>query len=399
MTQKLITLLSSLFMLAALSSCIRDEAANAECDITAIDEAWLAEQKDIILGTPVVTNDHVSVNVKKGSDRTALAPRFTLTEGATLTANINGSVLDANGIARDFTTPQTYTTHSADGQWSKDYTVSFSYPIAIEQLSFEHFELDGSGRYQVWYEVDATDTEDPKRNYWSSGNSGYAILGIAKKPDAFPTVSDPLGVNGNAVKLVTLNTGSYGKLVGMPIAAGSIFLGSFHTEFAMSYPRLATHFGLQLVTAVPLRLEGYYKYTAGDEFTDKDKVVHPELHDTADIYAVLYEAKGHYTEVVNRQPTDSVADFAPLQGDNVLSDPRIVMMARIDNPGEPQEWTKFSEDFKLMPGKAIDYNLLANNGYAIAVVATSSRSGAYFEGAIGSTLYIDELRIVWQGEE
>ncbi|MBS7409302.1 MAG: PCMD domain-containing protein, partial [Prevotellamassilia sp.] len=36
------------------------------------------------------------------------------------------------------------------------------------------------------------------------------------------------------------------------------------------------------------------------------------------------------------------------------------------------------------------------NGYAVALVATSSREGAYFRGAIGSTLYVDQLKIVWK---
>lgn len=399
MKQFFLFLLVQLFLFLSTTSCIREEAANAECDITAVEEAWLNEQKDILIGSPIITNDHVTFSVKAGTDRTALAPRFTLTEGASLTALVDGKEVEANGITRNFTSPQTYTTHSEDGAWGKDYNVSFSYPIPIEEMSFEHYDLDGSQRYQVWYEVDPTDEQNPRRDYWANGNSGYAILGIAKKSDAFPTVSIDVGVKGNGVKLTTLNTGSYGKLVGMPIAAGSIFLGSFHTEYAMSYPRLATHFGLQLVVRKPLRLEGFYKYTAGETFTDKDKNVCPERHDTADIYAVIYEASGHYTEYKNRQLIDSVATFAPLQGDNILSDPRIVMMARIDNPGEPQDWTKFSEVFKLLPGKTFSEEILANNGYAIAVVATSSRQGAYFEGAIGSTLYIDELRIVWEGEE
>lgn len=393
------TLLSLLLLAGSLTSCIREEAANAECDITGVEQAWLNEHKDLLQGTPDVQNNRVAFTIKAGSDRSSLAPRFTLTEGATITANIDGADIEANGIARDFASPQTYTTHSADGQWTKDYAVSFNYPIPIKQLSFEHYTLDGSNRYQVWYEIDATDTTNPRRDYWASGNGGYAILGIAKTPEAFPTAAEAVGVAGNAVKLTTLDTGSYGKLVGMPIAAGSVFLGTFNTDYAMSYPRLATHFGLPLVAGKPLRLEGFYKYKAGETFTDAKKNVDPTRRDTADIYAVIYEASGHYTEVVNRQPVDSLAEFAPLQGDNVLTDPRIVMLARIANPGEPQEWTRFSEPFVMMNGKAFDDEKLRLGGYAIAVVATSSRQGAYFEGAIGSTLYIDELRIVWEGEE
>ena len=49
-----------------------------------------------------------------------------------------------------------------------------------------------------------------------------------------------------------------------------------------------------------------------------------------------------------------------------------------------------------MNGKTFDEARLAQNGYAIAIVATSSRQGAYFEGAVGSVLYVDELHIEWK---
>ena len=376
-------LLCMLLMLCAASSCIKDEPLNAECDITGVEQAWLDEYKDILVGTPILTNDHVAFNIKKGTDRSQLSPLFTLTEGARITALVDGTEVEGNGLTRNFSSPQTYTVHSQDGEWHKNYTVAFNFPRPIETMSFEHFALESTGRYQTWFEVDPTDTQNPQRNYWASGNGGYALVGIAKQPTDYPTASDPLGVQGNCIKLVTRRTGSFGDIVKMPIAAGNIFIGSFDASIAMKKPREATHFGLQLVGGKPLALEGYYKYTAGETFTDKNKQVCPERHDTADIYAVLYEV--------------DPADFQALNGDDVLSSPRIVMMARIDKPGEPTEWTHFSEPFRLMPGKEFDEERLRNDGYAIAVVATSSRQGAYFEGAIGSTLYVDELRVVWEG--
>ena len=50
---------------------------------------------------------------------------------------------------RDFTSPQTYTVHSEDGKWHKDYKVSFNYPTTpttTQLLGFEHFELDATGQ-------------------------------------------------------------------------------------------------------------------------------------------------------------------------------------------------------------------------------------------------------------
>lgn len=383
--KRLILLLLPAALCCTLAACIQEEPLNAECDITGVSPEWTEENKNVLVGEPIVTNDHVSFGIKKGTDRSALAPRFTLSPGARLTYLLDGAETEGNGAVRDFASPQTYTAHSEDGQWTKDYTVSFNYPQPLGLMSFEHYELEKTGRYQVWYETDAADAQNPRRDYWASGNGGYALVGIAKTPADYPTAADALGVQGNCIKLVTRRTGSFGDLVKMPIAAGNIFIGSFNATIAMRQPRQATRFGLQLVGGKPLRLEGYYKYTAGEEFTDKDKNPVPDRRDMADIYAVVYEV--------------DPADFRPLNGDDVLTSDRIVMMARIDNPGEPAEWTSFSEPFRLLEGKTFDDARLRADGYAIAVVATSSRDGAYFEGAIGSTLYVDELRVVWEGEE
>lgn len=383
--KRILVFLQVLLVLGCMNSCIKDEPLNAECDIIGVDEKWIGQNKDIFVGNPIITNDHVSFSIKKGVDRTRLAPSFALTEGARLTMKVDGRDVEANGVERDFSSPQEYTVHSQDGAWSKTYSVSFNYPKPVGLLSFEHYELDGSNRYQVWYEIDPEDTQSPRRDYWASGNGGYAITGMGKDPSLYPTVSDPVGVKGNAVKLETCRTGSFGDMVKMPIAAGNIFIGTFDAKKATKEPRIATQFGLQLVGGKPLRLEGFYKYKAGETFTDKDKNVCPDRHDMADIYAVVYE--------VDPQ------NFQALNGDDVLSSDRIVMMARIDNPGEPAEWTHFEEPFKLQAGKEFSDERLRKDGYAIAVVCTSSRDGAYFEGAIGSTLYVDELRVVWEGEE
>lgn len=371
--------------LGLFSSCIKEEALNAECDITGVDSVWLNQHRNMLIGRPIITNNHVAFSIQKGTDRTQLDPLFLLTPGARLTMQTSEGELTANGAMRNFSTPQIYTAHSEDGLWQKDYTVAFNFPQPISRCSFEHYELDPTGRYHVWYETDTADTENPRRDYWASGNPGYALTGMGKTATDYPTTSYALGVKGNCVKLVTRDTGGFGQAVGMPIAAGNLFIGEFRTQYAMQYPRRATHFGLQLVGGRPLRMEGYYKYTAGETFTDKDLNVRPELHDTCDIYAVIYEVDPE--------------DFVALNGDDVLSSERIVSMARIDDPGEPADWTFFSEPFRAMNGKTFDEERLRRDGYAIAIVMTSSRQGAYFEGAVGSTLYVDELHIVWEGEE
>ena len=217
---------------------------------------------------------------------------------------------------------------------------------------------------------------------------------MGNAPDDYPSnpdahgVSNENGTGSKCIRLETRATGSFGERLKMPLAAGNIFIGEFASSQAAMYPRRATKFGLQLVTEVPVKLEGYYKYKAGETFIDINKVEHPELHDMADIYAVVYEA---YPEGSDK--------FVPLNGDDVLSSDRIVLLARIDEPGEPEEWTFFSEPFKPVGNKTISEEMLRENKYAIAIVCTSSRDGAYFNGAIGSVLYVDELKVVWKGDE
>ena len=68
-------------------------------------------------------------------------------------------------------------------------------------------------------------------------------------------------------------------------------------------------------------------------------------------------------------------------------------MARIPKTEETDEWTRFDLTFEAVEGKTVDRQALAEGGYKLAIVFSSSIQGAYFRGAIGSTLWIDEVEI------
>lgn len=401
MTKPLLLLAQAALALFSLQSCIKDEALNAECDILSVKQTWLDEHRSILKGDPNVENNRVVFTMaNRDIDRSMLAPEFELTAGAWITANVNGMEVEANGITRDFSSPKVYTTHSQDGNWKKDYKVSFELPpIEYDEwlFGFENFRLDVRGKYQEWYELDANDASNPIRNYWASGNPGYGIAKSNALVEDYPTVAIEHGVNGKGLKLTTRETGW--KATKMPIAAGNLFIGTFNASAAAVSPSnalKATKFGLPIVTKKPVRLEGYYKYKAGDTFRDGNYKVLEEMHDTADIYAVVYE-------IATQTEMAAGKKFEALDGSNVLSSDRIVLMARIDKPIEfegdmselyASEWNHFSEEFKPMNAKEFSNERLADGGYAIAIVMTSSRQGAYFKGATGSTLYVDEIKLV-----
>ncbi|WP_455592049.1 PCMD domain-containing protein [Bacteroides sp.] len=371
---KLKNLIACFFLGFIATSCIKDEAPNAEADIETC-----TVPGDVLNREPIIENERITLILKKGTDITALAPKFTLTPGATMVPE-SGSVLD-------FTNPQYYEVTSEDRKWKKKYKVEVSFSgITNTVYHFENARLDKNGQYTIFYE---TDTQGKETMLWASGNPGYAMTGVQGGSDIYPTYQSTDGYQGKCLTLTTRKTGWLGNSVNMPIAAGNLFIGTFDVLNALKDALTATKFGSPF-EYIPTYMKGYYKFTAGDTFyvldennkEDKLKPV-PGKKDICDIYAVFYE------------PTN---DMKTLNGANVLSEdnPNIISIARISDAKETREWTAFNLPFVYREGKTIDPAKLKDGKYNLAIVFSSSIDGAYFEGAPGSTLYIDEVELGYE---
>ena len=125
-----------------------------------------------------------------------------------------------------------------------------------------------SNFFHIFYELLAPkDTMD-----WGSGNAGFLIVNQDAKAEEYPTSQADGGVVGKCAKLQTVSTGSFGKMMNAPIAAGNLFTGSFQID--ITKPRKNRHASDFLSAKMPTRLAGYYKYKAGETYTDKfSKVV------------------------------------------------------------------------------------------------------------------------------
>ena len=363
-----------LLAMLAMTSCIKKEPLNTECDIVTIS---LPDNE--LNRSPIIENDRVTLIVKNYVNITDLAPVITVTPGAT--------IVPESGTVRDFTEPQTYTVTSEDRQWSKTYIVTVQRNSNIRlNYSFENVKTQktsGGGSYDVFY--DFNDDEQTDTMFWASGNPGFAITNGSKGPDSYPTFQSAQGYKGKCAELITRSTGAWGAMVGMPIAAGNLFLGKFDLANAITRPLDATRFGTPFYS-VPRYFNGVYRYTPGEKYQQKNSQGKleevPDRIDECNIYAVFYE---------------STADMETLDGSNVLSDdnPNIIAVARLDENqrGLTADWAVFHLPFVFRPGKTVDPEKLENGLYNIAVVMTSSIEGAYFSGAVGSTLYVDELEI------
>ena len=369
---------------ALLTGCFKDEPANSECDITT---AWVHADdpskmffslSDTLVN---IASDKADIvfNVRAYSDLTALSPMFTTTPGAV--------VSPASGSTHDFSQgPVAYRVTSEDGAYGRDYRVSFvpETRVVDDTVCFDFEQYSLSGKYYTWTDPNPYCT-------WSSGNAGFAIARGSAKPEDYPTVPLTNGYEGAGVKLETRDTGPLGAMGGMRLAAGNLFLGDFDPTNAFSGALTATHMGVRF-DRKPLVLTGFYTYQPGPAFQNKDGKTVADKTDSAAIYAVMY--LNHDSVGADHTPAGNAIT---LDGSNIQSSDYIVGMARLSYVPPMGDWTWFMVPFDYT--KDIDYELLRNYGYNIAVVFSSSKDGDYFQGAVGSTLCVDKVRLICEKPE
>ena len=377
----------SMSCITTLSSCFKEEPLNAECDI---EQAYIHADNKNLLNLFTNPSDTL-VNVQ--SDQTKIeftmrpfaaltkqAPIFRLTPGATISPE--------SGSLQDFSKgPVTYVVTSENKQWSRTYQVSIKkgQTTILNEKEFEFEDAYLSKGYYNWQENWNGDI----LGIWATGNSGFNISNPSAKPEEYPTVMIKDGYKGKGVKLTTKRTSKLADIVHKPIAAGNLFIGQFDATDAPNDAMKATKFGRPFsFSAKPVKLEGWYKYQAGEKFTDKN-MQELDRHDYGTIYAVLYEN------------IDEKGNAVLLYGDNVQTSKQIVALALVGEPhddngkvaiGNTPEWHHFSVDFEYK--KAIDPNKLKNGGYSLTIVSSSSSDGANFLGAVGSTLWIDSFKLI-----
>ena len=399
-----------------ITSCIQEEALNTECDILT------CTVPESILESPVVVdNNTVTLRIRPTGDISQLAPEFTVTEGATITP--------ASGTPQDFLNAENhtvyYTVTSQDGEWSKKYPVRVIQKEIPSVYKFNGTRLnlgeDNKGdKYSILVERDENGEEVMT---WASGNPGYAFCGVAvinaKKDYGYP--DDPLTymqhiwkyfptravyaedvvqkmnpedgytyfynpdgtyAKPEFIRLTTCSTGSFGAIVGMPIAAGNLFQGFFDLGLAIGNACGATKFG-EPYHYVPVKLQGRYRYKAGPVFKNKAGQV-LDRKDIFSIYALFFESEPGKVDYI-----DGYIHKKNFQHDNLVS------VALMKDARESDEWVTFEIPFEAaVNGSQLDREKLGQGLYKIGIVISSSIDGDTFQGAVGSTLDIADLKLV-----
>lgn len=354
-------------------SCIKKALPNIEADILSV-----VHKEGDFFADPVVTNNEVKlfaddqkVNIK------SYAFAFKLSRGA--------SSVPVSGSVQDFTEPVTYTVTSENGEFSKKYLVTLTdervtfMPLTYD---FEDYSIHDKNKYTEFFSL----RNERKLDTWDSGNAGFvfSISPIAKKqPELYPMQYSATAHRGKtALKLETKSTGSFGAGAKKPIAAGNIFIGEFDSGNVMGDPLQSTHFG-RPIEAPPVSFSGFYHYTPGKQVIDHNSRPMPDARDTCSVVAVLFDAD----ELKARKKVDY------LDGTNLLTEKSIVATALLYDGMETisKDFKFFKVDFEY--NKAPQQEGFAGGKYRLAVVLSSSKNGDIFQGAVGSVLLVDDIKI------
>ncbi len=402
-----------------MASCFGDEPLNAECDIEAVSvhlddpESVFYHEYDTLITVSSVS-DSIGFLARSKATVGSLPLTIRATEGATVRIIGESGEAEAfvNGTEVDFSDGrvQRFIVTSEDGVWSREYricvekdkssaaaglTLTFNFN-GNYALSDDTKTEDDKGCYYIWTETD----EDNVNNLfgsesWKCGNPGFKLSKSSAKPMEYPSV--PVREGGpdgsDCVKLETMDTGSFGKMVNMLIASGSLFTGYFDVANALKDARKATQFGLPFKHK-PLSMTVWLRCEMGDTYQDKAGDAVSGVVDEPDAYIILYRNQ------------DEDGNQVLLDGDDVLTSPYIVGLGRLphnyaadgsdlvgNSPihGVTSEWQEFTLEVEYTD--EIDQNLLESNGYSLVIGFASSWQGAYFTGAVGSKLWIDNVTV------
>lgn len=409
-----------------------DEPLNMECDI---EKAYIHVDDPMVLfydghagdtlayaelnGAVPTASDSIGFTVRTDCTPGAYPLYLTLTPGAKafVLSEEGGKTAFSNGNLVDFSEGRVTRIQivSEDGDWSRVYRISMTPRVATNGDMYFNFNSGyflgsmNKAQYYVWGITDENALNglflgDPE---WKNGNPGYALSKSSAPADQYPT--SPVfggGPDGSdCIKLETMTTGSLGAMARIYIAAGSLFNGSFDPKSALksrAAAKEATRFGTPF-SHKPVRFSVDMRYEPAPSYWDEDKNVHPEIFDEPDAYCVIY------------CNVDDEGKAFILDGNNVVTSKYIVGMARLPhnytydegNNGHPMyrhdlpcdtpihgltnQWKRVELSVEYF--SELDPEILANYGYSMVIGFTSSWQGGDFRGALGSKLYIDNIKV------
>lgn len=259
--------------------------------------------------------------------------------------------------------------------------ITFTYPdevkniqVVAEDGTFQdwyiflvHHQLQNSD-FETWYDnkgMNGFNYQEIGSSYeesiWATANLGTSIYG---KYGTQPLVNE----EGNFVKIMTDSTER------LPLTAATLFTGKFNLAGATSNPtdpREATIFGTPF-TFRPTAMQFKFKYQAGEKY------IQATLNDPSDIFGGF-----------------SVSE---IEGEDQCSIYAILEKRSANETIEIARAELFSETTQdVFTQTTIPFNYTSDEEPThITVVFASSKGGDLWKGAVGSTLIVENLKLIYE---
>lgn len=276
-------------------------------------------------------------------------------------ANRSGSALSAE--VTGLTPGTTYEYQAVAGAQASVKTATFTTEsaTALPNSSFENWQTLSSSAMVLY--------SPGEEMFWDSGNHGSATLNKnVTTPDETYKHSGRYSVKMQSQFVGVLGIGKF--------AAGNLFVGQYlrtdGTDGVLSFGRP--------FTSRPTKLKGYIKYNPGTV----DYSSTSELAKGATDIGSIYIAIGDWSEPIEIRTKDK-----KLFDKN---DEKIIAYGEWDLTSATQGADGGLLEFEI----PLDYRSLDRIPSYLVLVASASKYGDYFTGSSGSTMWIDDLELIYE---
>ena len=217
----------------------------------------------------------------------------------------------------------------------------------------------------------------PSISYWDTSNKGANSLSTE---DPTSSVTSPIVEGKHAAKLVSKNVANV-------FAAASLYTGSFgEVDFSSFGAKI--NFGHSF-TSRPIALHGYYQYTPVNVNKVGDLPENATVSSGNPDQCAIYIALAKKTYEINNKDSNTFIDF---ENDN-----NIIAYGTIegDNVDFGEKTTSGYTEFTIpLQYKESQFGETPTH---LIIVCSASKYGDYMTGGVGSTLYVDEFSLVYEG--
>lgn len=248
----------------------------------------------------------------------------------------------------------------------------------LPNAGFEDWSVHKAGTATTSVNTTFPCTDDEYNNgtrFWDTSNRGANSIGQ----------KDP---TNKTVELI--HGGTYAAKLGTTKVAGKLAAASLYSGDFIKADMSGTatiNFGKPFVSR-PTALKGYYKYTpvkASNTGALPDGVTLTDDLDQCAIYVVLMKG-GEQHEVINTK-TETLLSL-----DNIKADDKFIAYGELSS-GAATAGDGFVE-FNI----PIEYRNLDDKPTHIIIVCSASKYGDYMVGGDGSIMYLDDFKLIYDGE-